>query len=493
MEQGEFEVSKNNRSEWYEKLYAMLLDGIPSSVLLFDRDLRIVSANRNFLIKNRRSITDTIGRRLEEVFPAVILDNMDITGRLRQVFENNQPTRGERMIYRAPGIPLRIYYYRILPFFWQGVVESAMLLMEDVTDQERLSEEVRQVERHLASVVECASDIVLSTDGEGKILTWNLAATKVSGYTFEEVRWRFFYEFCAAEHQEELKKVFAGLKGGGETRMGEWDLIRKDGTLVQVSWVCSPMKKDWQTRDEGIVAVGRDLTERRKLEMQLIHSQKLAALGVMAGGIAHEIRNPLAISSSSAQFLMDDNIAPEFRKECAEKIHVGIQRASTIIENLLRFARPSAKADMGEIGLNALLEETAELIANQARIQKIELATRLPEKPVRVRGMASLLQQVLMNLFLNALDAMPDGGTLSLTVEETPSEVLIRIADTGRGIAKGEMDKIFDPFYTKSPAGKGTGLGLSICYSIIKQHLGSISVESAEGEGSAFTVSLPVV
>lgn len=493
MEQGEFEISRDNQSERYEKLYAMLLDGIPSSVLLIDRDLRIVSANRNFLIKNRRSITDTIGRRLGEVFPTIILDNMDIAGRLRQVFERNQPTRGERMLYRAPGIPLRIYYYRILPFFWQGVVESAMLLMEDVTDQERLSEEVRQVERHLASVVECASDIVLSTDGEGKILTWNLAAAKVSGFTFEEVRWRFFHEFCAAEHQEELKRVFVDLKGGGDTRIGEWDLIRKDGTLVQVSWVCSPMKKDRPAQDEGIVAVGRDLTERRKLEMQLIHSQKLAALGVMAGGIAHEIRNPLAISSSSAQFLMDDDITPEFRRECAEKIHVGIQRASTIIENLLRFARPSAKADMGEFELNGLLEETAELIANQARIQKIELATDLPDKPVRVRGMASLLQQVIMNLFLNALEAMPDGGMLRLTVEERLNEVFIRIADTGRGIAKTDVDKIFDPFYTRSLAGKGTGLGLSICYSIVKQHLGSISVESAEGEGSTFTVSLPVM
>jgi signal transduction histidine kinase len=190
---------------------------------------------------------------------------------------------------------------------------------------------------------------------------------------------------------------------------------------------------------------------------------------------------------------MDDDIPPEFRRECAEKIHLGIQRASTIIENLLRFARPSAKAEMGEIELTALLDETAELIVNQARIQKIELTARLPEKPVRVRGVASLLQQVFMNLFLNALDAMPDGGTVTLTVEETLSEVLIRIADTGHGIAKVEIDKIFDPFYTRSPAGKGTGLGLSICYSIVKQHLGSISVESVEGVGSAFTIRLPVM
>ena len=111
----------------------MLLEAIPSSVLLIDRDLRIVSANRNFLEKNRRTLPDTIGHRLDEVFPAIIIDQMDFPGRIRQVFEKNFRVKGERMTYRAPGIPLRIYYYSIL-FAWQGVVELAMLLMDDVTE-----------------------------------------------------------------------------------------------------------------------------------------------------------------------------------------------------------------------------------------------------------------------------------------------------------------------------------------------------------------------
>lgn len=481
------------RSARYEKLYAMLLDGIPSSVLLINRDLRIVSANRNFLVKNRRSAEDTVGKRLPEVFPAVILDNMDIPGRIHQVFEENQPTKGEHLTYRAPGIPLRIYYYRILPFTLHGVVELAMLLMEDVTEQERLSEEVRQVERHLASVVESASDIVLSTDGDGRILTWNTAAASVSGYSFDEVTGRFFYEFCAPEHLDDLRWVLSELKEGREARMAEWEFIRKDGTHLQVSWVCSSMKMDRQSPGMGIVAVGRDLTERRKLEMQLIQSQKLAALGVMAGGIAHEIRNPLAISYSCAQFLLDDNIGEEFRRECTEKIHTGIRRASTIIENLLRFARPSAKTDMGEVDLIPLIMETAALVANQAKIQKVELETTFPEKSVLVRGISSLLQQVFMNIFLNSIDAMPDGGVLSLTVEEASGEVLIRMTDTGVGIEKDELDKIFDPFFTKSLTGRGTGLGLSICYSIVKEHLGSILVESTQAKGSTFVVRLPVI
>ncbi len=480
-----------NHFERYEKLYKMLLDAVPSSVLLIDRDMRVFSANRNFLEKSRRSISNTIGCRLEEIFPSIILNNMDITGCIRQVFDKNKPTIGERMTYRGPGVPTRIYYYRILPFSWKGVVESVMLLMDDVTEQMRLSEEVLLMERHLASVVESASDIVLSTDIEGRILTWNAAAERLSGHTIHEVKKRFFFEYCIEDQQEEVKKVFANLKNGKKSQMAEWDLITKHGECIQVAWVCSPMKDD-QAKTVGIVAVGRNLTERHKFEMQLLQSQKLAALGVMAGGIAHEIRNPLAICSSAAQFLMDDDITPAFLKQCAEKIHAGIQRASIIIENLLRFARPSARTEKVQVDLFSIIKETLTLITNQARLQKVVLTSHFPKEPVLIWGIASLLQQVFMNFFLNAINAMPDGGTLSITAEKTVSEVLIRITDTGKGISKVDIENIFDPFFTRLPVGKGTGLGLSICYSIVKQHFGSIEVDSFEGKGSTFTIKLPI-
>lgn len=485
--------------ERYQKLYGMLLDAIPSSVLLIDRDMRIVSTNRNFLEKSRRAISDTINHRLEEVFPDTILEHMDITNRIRQVFEKNQPTMGERMTYRAPGIRMRVYYYSILPFSWRGVVENAMLLMDDVTEQVRLSEEVRRVERHLASVVESANDIVLSTDTEGRILTWNAAAERVSGYALDEVKGRPFLEYCAEGCWEGARNVLPAMKTertspGGSPRAGkmvEWDLRTKGGELIPVSWVWSPMKDDL-SGSVGMVAVGRDLTERRKFEMQLLQSQKLAALGVMAGGIAHEIRNPLAICSSAAQFLIEDDLRPEFMKECAEKIQVGIRRASGIIESLLRFARPSATTQMEQVNLVSLLTETLTLVVNQARIQKITLRSDFPDRPVLISGIAGLLQQAFMNLLLNAINAMPNGGTLSVSAEKSESEALVRVADTGHGISQEEVHKIFDPFYTTSPVGKGTGLGLSICYSIVKQHYGSIEVDSVEGKGSTFTVTLPI-
>jgi len=485
-------TSNKNSSERYERLYTILLEAIPSSVLLIDKDMRIISANRNFLEKSQRSQSNTIGHHLEKVFPAVIVDYMKLTSQIRQAFRNNQPTSGQRMTYRAPGVPMRIYYYRILPFFGDRVVESAMLLMDDVTEQIRLGEEVRRIERHLASIVESASDIVLSTDIEGKIWTWNAAATKLSGYPFHEVQEHFFFEYCTSDNHKEVKEVLRSMKRGRGSQMAEWDLITKHGDSIAVSWVLSPLKDD-SLQTAGIVAVGRDLTERRKFEAQLLQSQKLTALGVMAGGIAHEVRNPLAICSSAAQFLMDDDNTPEFQKECIEKIETGIQRASIIIENLLRFARPSEESDMVELDLLSVLKETLNLVENQARIQKIDMASHFPEEPVLIRGNGSLLQQVCMNLLLNAINAMPDGGTLNVSMKRMVNEVAVRVADTGHGISKPEIDKIFDPFYTTSSVGKGTGLGLSISYSIIKQHSGTIEVESGEGKGSTFIVKLPVI
>jgi PAS domain S-box-containing protein len=482
---------KSTDSQRSQQLYDMLLDAIPSSVLLIDRDLRIASANRNFLEKNRRNLPDTIGHRLDEVFPAIIIDQMDFPSRIRQVFEKNFRVMGERMTYRAPGIPLRIYYYSILPFSWQGVVELAMLLMDDVTEQVRLSEEVHRVERHLASVVESAQDIVLSTDTEAQILTWNTAAERLSGFSLDMVRGQNFFTFCAGDHQGQVERIFANLQAGKEAQMAEWDLKTKDGARLPVAWIFSSMK-DHLGQTAGIVAVGRDLTERRKFEAQLLQSQKLAALGVMAGGIAHEIRNPLAVCGSAAQFIMDADSTPEFRRECAQKIHTGIQRASMIIENLLRFARPGVTPDIKKIDLTRLLAETLSLVTNQARIQKIELRAQLPPEPILINGMEALLQQAFLNLLLNAIKAMPDGGGLGVALGEADGEAGVSISDTGPGIAPGDLNNIFDPFYTTAPVGQGTGLGLSICYSIIKQHFGTITVESEEGKGSTFNVRLPL-
>jgi signal transduction histidine kinase len=273
--------------------------------------------------------------------------------------------------------------------------------------------------------------------------------------------------------------------------MAEWALITLSEEHIAVSWTLAPMRNaDGETT--GMVAAGRDLSERHRLEAQLLQSQKLAALGVMAGGIAHEIRNPLAVCSSAAQFMLDDDLDAGLRRECVEKIIAGIHKASEIIENLLRFARSSAAEKMTRIDPAALLNQALSVVSHQALLNQLDIETQFCPQPLSVRGVPSLLEQAFINILLNAIAAMPNGGQLTLALDVEGEEVLVRIVDTGVGIDPADIGKVFDPFYTRSPVGKGTGLGLSICYSIIQQHHGRIEVESEPGIGTSFCVHLPL-
>lgn len=487
----QLEDAGSNRCGWHEQMNTMLLETMPSSVLIIDKDLCVVLANRNFLGKMRRSESDTIGYPLQEIFPDIIVEKIDIIQQIRRAFRSNRPIKGQRIIFRSPGISTRTYFFRITPFYWEDSVKNVMLLMDDVTDQVKLSEEVQRVQLHLSSIFESASDIILSTDTGGKILSWNPAAERITGYPFAEVKGRDFYRLCKASSREMVKGVFDEMNGRKKTVSMEWNLMTKDGSDLHVSWVCSPMKH-LHSEIDGIVLVGRDYTERRKFETQLLQSQKFAALGVMAGGIAHEIRNPLAICSSAAQFLQDMDIPADFRIECARKIHKGIKRASKVIENLLEFSRPSERSVKKLINLADVIKDAIALISNEIKLQKISLNLKLPAKPVILKGSAGQLQQVFVNLLLNAIRAMPDSGILSVSARTKGSEVLIRVADTGHGIPRENIDKIFDPFFTTSPVGTGIGLGLSICFSIIEQHSGTIEVNSHQGRDTIFTITLPL-
>ncbi len=476
---------------WYEKLYHMLLGSIPFSLLLIDPALRVVSANRNFLEKARRSEGNTIGAPIRDVFPSAILEYTRLEVKVRGVFDTGLPLRGAQMTYRAPGIPTRIYYYTVVPVKSGNVVEHAMLLMDDITEKVQLSEKARMIERHLASVVESANDLVVSTDAEGRIISWNLAAERISGYRTDEVRGWLLTDLCEAAQRNDMAAIIRRLAGGDAVRFQELNFMARSGTLIPVDWSCSSIRDD-SGKVSGVVAVGRDLSERRAFEERLYQSEKLAALGVMAGGIAHELRNPLSVGFSAAQFLLDQSHDPAFQQECVWKIIDGIQRASTIIENLLRFARPAPSDRVESVNLVALVRETASVLTHRAKLQKIKVCEDYEDSSVPISGNANLLQQVVMNLILNAYQAMPTGGEMRIVIRREAAEAVVRVCDTGCGIPSSHLGKVFDPFFTTQPVGKGTGLGLSICHTIVKQHGGVIDVDSVEGQGSTFTVRLPL-
>ena len=366
-------------------------------------------------------------------------------------------------------------------------IENARLHKETV----QRAEQIERAERHLAGVVESANDFVVSVDSEGRIATWNQTAERISGYTFSEVVGRRLGSLCEEEHQAAMEAMLAQVVLGERIEGTEMTLLTRAGNRIPVAWNCSPMR-DEEGHVLGVVAVGRDLTERRRLEAQLIQSAKMASLGVMAGGIAHEIRNPLAVSSAAAQLLLEDPDDEQLRTECAEKMYSGISRAAVIVDNLLAFARP---AEGGEeaVDINEALRQALTLFVHQTTRRGIAVHTEFSPELPSTEGNKNLLQQVFSNMILNACNAMPDGGRLTVKTQlNADNEVEIRFTDTGCGIPEENLGKLFDPFFTTMPVGKGTGLGLSLCYAIVGQHQGEIDVHSQVGVGSTFVVRLPV-
>ena len=226
---------------------------------------------------------------------------------------------------------------------------------------------------------------------------------------------------------------------------------------------------------------------------KLYQNERLVALGVMAGGIAHELRNPLSVCFSAALFLRDQPGDPAEQQLCTQKIIEGIEKSSAIIDNLLRFARPPLDDEMRPTNLVSVLHESVTTMTAQVRLQRIKLLEDYEEANVPILGNAVLLQQVLMNLFLNACQAMPAGGEIRTAVRRNASEAVLWVRDTGEGIAPENVSRLFDPVFTTRREGQGNGLGLPICRLIVQRHGGTITVESVLGEGSTFTIWLPLM
>jgi signal transduction histidine kinase len=238
------------------------------------------------------------------------------------------------------------------------------------------------------------------------------------------------------------------------------------------------------------IEVAQLFTEREQLEAQLVQSAKMASLGVMASGIAHELRNPLAIVSAAAQLIRDRPADTALRAEALEKIQRSAVRASAIIDSLLKFARPG-DGPPARVQINALAQETCALMHDQMTAHNVVVRTDFATGLPPVEADAPLLQQVFTNLMLNARQAMPDGGTLTVTTNrDERGRIVIRFADTGSGIQPDDLPRVFDPFFTTRPPGQGVGLGLAISYQIIERHHGTIELASG-GQGTTATIRLP--
>lgn len=246
-------------------------------------------------------------------------------------------------------------------------------------------------------------------------------------------------------------------------------------------------------RGHALVMHYRDITEERRLHQELIQQEKMAAIGMLAGGVAHEINNPLGAILAFTQLLIRDCKEGEGIRNDLEEIERAALRCKKIVQDLLDFARASSGREKHPVDIAPLLERTFGFLRRELLSLNVALDTRFDAAVPRILGDPNRLQQVFLNLLTNAIHAMPKGGTLTVVTRAQRKErrVEVTVTDTGIGIAPDHLARVFDPFFTTKGPGHGTGLGLSISYRIVKEHGGTIQAESAVGKGTTFTVVLP--
>ncbi|HEX6432984.1 MAG TPA: ATP-binding protein, partial [Gemmatimonadales bacterium] len=317
------------------------------------------------------------------------------------------------------------------------------------------------------------------------------------GLRRDEVVGRQVFEVLTRQPAEELRADFDRVFQTGEILQDELDVtIGGEARSFRLSKI--PMRLEGD-QISHIITIGEDVTESRRIQGQIMQSEKLAAIGQLAAGVMHEINNPLATISACVAAIQGrlDALAKKERvtvDEYLEIIDKEVDRCTRIVDGLLDFSRPKGKAK-GQIVLNAVVEGTLFLLKHHQRFKRLSLTRELDPSLPATPGNAEQLTQVLMALMLNAVDAVDDRrGVLTVRTGRNPThdEVFVEIEDNGVGIPRADQSKIFEPFYTTKPPGRGTGLGLSICYGIVEDHRGRIEVDSQPGRGSIFRVFLPV-
>ena len=244
----------------------------------------------------------------------------------------------------------------------------------------------------------------------------------------------------------------------------------------------------------SVTSIIRDITERKKMEEQLIVTDRLASVGELASGIAHELNNPLTGVIGFSQLLLDKDI-PDDVKEDVKIIYSEAQRAAQVVKGLLTFARRHLPVKQ-LVNINSIIEKVLEIRAYEQKVSNIRVNTRFASDLSQVMADYFQLQQVCLNIIINAEHFMIEAhhkGTLTITTERTEDIIKASFADDGPGISKEDLEHVFDPFFTTKEVGKGTGLGLSICHGIIAEHGGRIYAESESGKGATFVVELPIV
>ena len=367
----------------------------------------------------------------------------------------------------------------------------------DITERKQVELMLRESNEKFIAISVSAQDAIIMMDDEGNISFWNEAAERTFGYSRKEAVGSRVSELIIPHryrlaHIEGLKKFKETGKGTVLGNIIELKAIRKDGKEfpIELSLSALKLKERWCA-----VGVIRDSSKRVRREEELRLSYKMASLGQLTAGIFHEILNPVNIISTHVQLLLADAEKGSGVEKDLKSIQEEIKRVQDITDGFLRFSRKESVATK-EIDVNQLLNRVLDILVAEIKYNNIQLFKKFDNELPLFKANAELLRQVFFNLIKNAIDAMANGGSLTISTlkclkDEKPC-LCIQFTDTGYGIPKESLDKIFDPFFTTKEEGKGVGMGLTIAYTTIQKYGGSISVSSEVGKGSTFTIELPL-
>lgn len=480
-----------------EERFRLALDNIPDMFVIYDAERRFQFVNEAGLRWGGKPLEAYLGHRDEDIWPADITDTyLEL---LQQAIATGVPQSGEYTV-TLPGIGTVTLAVRYVPMLdEQGEIYQILGITHDVTKRKAADDKIRQQ----AALLDVATDAILVRALDSTVLFWNKGAERLYGWKAEEACGQDATHLIYRDTMPELSTIQLELSRHGEWQ-GELHQITKAGIeiVVESRWT---LVQDEQQQTNSILVVNTDITEKKQLETQFLRAQRLESIGTLAGGIAHDLNNILTPILAAAQLLrLKFPDVGERSQRLLETIETNTKRGASLVKQVLSFAR-GLEGKRTVLQVRHLLAEIQQII-EETFPRTIELSTDLDPQLWVMLGDATQLHQVLMNLCVNARDAMPNGGVLKVVAENLIIDqayarvnldarpgayISITVSDTGTGISPEVLDRMFEPFFTTKEPGKGTGLGLSTVMGIIKGHDGFINVYSELGQGSEFKIYFP--
>ncbi|MEW6288936.1 MAG: response regulator [Thermodesulfobacteriota bacterium] len=507
-------INQKNEVAMNEPLRVLIVDDEP----ILRQTLADILQKRGFAPASAATGRQALEELARQEFPVVLLDlrledmsGMEVLRRIREHWPGTQCillTGHASQDSAIEAVNLGAYSYVMKPCD----MEQLLLTIRRAGEKWQMADSLRSSEARYRRLHDSMTDAFVVVDMDGRLLEWNKVYRSMLGYTESELRQLTYPELTPAAWRDmERKIVEEQIIPFGYSDVYEKEYRRKDGSIFPVE-LRTYLLRDANDRPTGMWAIVRDISQRKeserekqRLEEQLRQAQKLEAVGRLAGGVAHDFNNLLSVILGYGELVLQDMHREHPSYGPLQQIYQAGLRARDLTRQLLAFSRKQV-LEMQVVDLNAVVRGFEKLLRRVIG-EDIELKLVLTVQPLAIKADASQLEQVLMNLAVNARDAMPEGGTL--TIETAVAELdreyaaqkssvvpgtyaLIAVSDTGCGMDRDTMGLIFEPFFTTKPRDKGTGLGLATSYGIVKQHNGNIWVYSEPGQGTTFRIYLPL-